>query len=66
MKTSCFALLLACLALPAVADTATDSHTLRRDIVGKWASVAPEAYDKVYATRQFIITAKRWSVLFKV
>ena len=66
MKTSCFALLLATLALPAAADTAIDSHTLRRDIVGKWASVAPEAYDKVYATRQFIITAKRWGVLFKV
>lgn len=65
MQKTCLALLLATLALPATAQ-AVDTPGLHRAIVGQWASAAPEAYDHIFATRQFHITPKRWGVLFKV
>lgn len=66
MKAPCLALLLASLALPAAANPATDSLDLAHAIRGQWASVAPEAYDRIHATRHFTFTAKRWAVRFQV
>lgn len=66
MRKTCLALLLTSLALPAVASPAPDQTRLRHAISGQWASIAPENYGHMVATRHFTFSAKRWAVKFQV
>ena len=36
-----------------------------KDLIGRWTSIQPENYGQFFATREFLLTERAWTILFK-